>query len=195
MPKLITLLVKTGIFNDDIREWKQQSVDLKTWAKYNFFPPMTPRAENSGNNRRKGGVQHDSAKHLRSTTALSKRALWGDQRHTINHEGNVNTRLRSGRTVTSQFSPYQLKICGNGKVGIDECNHEHHSGETKNTCLYTNQPSKEKKKVLLLDLRDQFHSREKNLLRKESKTSRGSVLQEKDWWQWKGMWMTVRVDS
>ena len=37
MSKGITLLAKTRIFNDDIREWKQQSSDLKTWAKYIFF--------------------------------------------------------------------------------------------------------------------------------------------------------------
>ena len=34
--KGITILTKMGIFNDDIREWIQQSADLKTWAKYNF---------------------------------------------------------------------------------------------------------------------------------------------------------------
>ena len=31
--KGITLLAQTGIFNDDIREWRRQSSDLKTWTK------------------------------------------------------------------------------------------------------------------------------------------------------------------
>ena len=35
--KVITLLAQTGIFNDDIREWRRKSADLKTWVKYNFF--------------------------------------------------------------------------------------------------------------------------------------------------------------
>ena len=34
--KGITILTKMGIFNDDIREWIQQSADLKTWTKYNL---------------------------------------------------------------------------------------------------------------------------------------------------------------
>ena len=50
----------------------------------------------------------------------------------------------------------------------------------KNTHICTNQPSEAKKKFLLLGLREHFHSWEKNLLSKESGTSRGSVLQEKD---------------
>ena len=35
--KVITLLAQTGIFNDDIREWRQQPAELKTWAKYKLF--------------------------------------------------------------------------------------------------------------------------------------------------------------
>ena len=38
MSKGTTLLAQTGIFNDYIREWRGQSSDLKTWAKYNCFP-------------------------------------------------------------------------------------------------------------------------------------------------------------
>ena len=34
MSKGITLLAQKGIFNDDIRKWRRQSADLKTWAKY-----------------------------------------------------------------------------------------------------------------------------------------------------------------
>ena len=33
MSKGITLLAQTGIFNDNIREWRQQSADFKAWAK------------------------------------------------------------------------------------------------------------------------------------------------------------------
>ena len=33
MSKGITFLAQTGIFNDDIRELRQQSADLKMWAK------------------------------------------------------------------------------------------------------------------------------------------------------------------
>ena len=37
MSKGITLLAQTGILNDDIREWRRQSADLETCAKYKLF--------------------------------------------------------------------------------------------------------------------------------------------------------------
>ena len=37
MSKVITLLAQTGIFNVDIREWRQQSADLKMWATYKLY--------------------------------------------------------------------------------------------------------------------------------------------------------------
>ena len=37
MSKGITLLTKTDIFNDDIREWRRKPDNLKTWVKYNYF--------------------------------------------------------------------------------------------------------------------------------------------------------------
>ena len=32
--KGIIHLAQTGVFNDDIRDWRRQSADLKTWVKY-----------------------------------------------------------------------------------------------------------------------------------------------------------------
>ena len=126
-----------------------------------FLPPSAPRSEKSVNNRRKRRVHCNSAKRLRCTTFFFRRAPWYDQRHKSNRAGNVNTRLRAGRTDTSQCNPYQLKLRGNGTVGIYDCNHEHHTGATENTCLSTKQPSEAKNKVLLLELQEQFYSREK----------------------------------
>ena len=157
-----------------------------------FFPASAPRSEKSGNNRRKRWVHRNSEKHLQCTTDLSRRAPWGDQRHSENHAGNANTRLWAGRTGKSQCSPYLLEIRGNGTVGIDDSDHERHSGATKNNFLITNQPSEAKRKFLLLELREQFYSREKNLISKESDTSRRSVLQEIDGCQRKGVWIRVR---
>ena len=37
MSEGITLVAQAGISNYDIREWRGQSADLKTWAKYNFL--------------------------------------------------------------------------------------------------------------------------------------------------------------
>ena len=37
MSKGIILLEQMGIFNDDIRGWRQKSADLKTWEKYKLF--------------------------------------------------------------------------------------------------------------------------------------------------------------
>ena len=131
----------------------------------NCFPPIPPRSENSSNNSSKKGVHRDSAKYIQCTTPPSIRAPWGDIRHSTNCVGNANTRLRYGRTGTSQCSPYQLEICGDGTVGTfgtDDCDNELHEGETKNTRLGTNQPGEAKKKFLLLDLRDHFHSQEQN---------------------------------
>ena len=87
--------------------------------------------------------------------------------------------LQAGSTGTSQYSSYQIELRDNGTVGKDDCYHERHAGATKNTRLSTKQPSEAKKKVLLLELREQFHSQEKNLLSKENGTSIGRVLQKK----------------
>ena len=65
MSKGIILLEQTGVFNDNTREWRRQSSNLKTWAKYKlFFSPSTPRAEKSGDNCRKRGVNRDGAKNI-----------------------------------------------------------------------------------------------------------------------------------
>ena len=37
MSKGITVLAQTRIFNNNIREWRRQSSELKTWAKYKLF--------------------------------------------------------------------------------------------------------------------------------------------------------------
>ena len=37
MSKVISVLAKTGIFNDNIREWRRKCDNLKTWAKYKLF--------------------------------------------------------------------------------------------------------------------------------------------------------------
>ena len=187
MSKGVTLPSQTGIFNDDIREWIRQFSALKMSVKYKFFPSSASRTEKKGNNSRKMGVHRDSTKHIWCTAALFKRLPWGDWRHTKNRAGNADTRLRDGRTGTRQCSPYQINLRGNGTVGTDHCDHKCHVGATKNTCLCTNQPIEYKKKVLLLDLREQFHLREQKLLSKETVTSRGIVPQEKNGWQRDGM--------
>ena len=147
------------------------------------FSLSAPRAEKSINNRRKRGVHRDSAKNLRFTNPPSRRPPCDNIRHPNNRAGNTSTEIRSGRTGTIQFSPYQFKLRGNGTVGTYDCDQECYAGATKNTRLCTNQPIKAKKKVPLLELQEQFNSWEKNLLSKESGTSRGSVLQENDGWQ------------
>ena len=35
--KCITLLEHTATFNKDIREWRQQTTNLKTWVMFNKF--------------------------------------------------------------------------------------------------------------------------------------------------------------
>ena len=145
----------------------------------------------SGNNHRKRGVHRNSVKHLRCTTDLSRRSPWGDQIHTNNRAGNVNTSLWSGRTGTNKCSSYQIEIQGNVTVGTYNCDHERHSGATKNTRLWKRQPREARNKVLLMQLKEKFHSWEQYLLGKESGTSRESVPQEKDGRKWKGMWMTI----
>ena len=154
-----------------------------TSRRRRIFLPSAPRAEKSSNNHKKRRVHHNSAKHLRCTTAPSSKAPRGDRRHSHNCAGNANTRLQSGRTGTSQCSPYQLKLRGNGTVGTDDCDHERHAGVTKNTRLRTKQTSEAKKKVLLMELQDKFHLRKKNLISKEGRTSGGRVLQKKGGWQ------------
>ena len=145
----------------------------KIWM---VFPPSSTRAKNSGNKHRKNWIHCKSEKHIRCTTALSRRTPWGDRRQSNNCAGNANTRLRYGRTITSKFSSYQLKLCSNGTVVTYDCDHECHANSPKKTRLSTKPQSEAKEKVLLLELQEKFQSREKNLLRKEIRTSRGSVL-------------------
>ena len=156
-----------------------------------FFSPITTRAEEIGKNHRKRGVHRDGAKHLQCTTPPSRREPRDNRRHPNDCAGDAITEIWDVRTGTSQCSNYQIEIRGNGTVVIYDCDHERHTGTIKNIHLCTNQPINIKKEALILDLREKIHSLEKNLLIKESRTSRWSVLQEKDGWKWKGMWMTV----
>ena len=45
MSKGITLLAQTRLFNDDIRDWRRQSTDLKTWAKYIYISHWAHREQ------------------------------------------------------------------------------------------------------------------------------------------------------
>ena len=196
MFKVITILAQTRIFNDDIREWRRQPADLKTRAKYKlFFPPSTQRKEKSVNNRRKRGVHRNITKHLRCTTALSRRAPLVHWRHANNCAGNSNKRIRSGRTGTSQFSAYQLDLRGNGTVGTDDCDHDLHAGATKKIAsAKTNQARL--KKVLLMELWELFQSRGQNLLSKESGTSRWCVPKKRMGGSEKGCeWRLEAIDN
>ena len=57
MSKVITLLAQTVIFNDDIREWRRQSADLKTWVKYKLFFHQAHREQKRAvTTARKGGT-------------------------------------------------------------------------------------------------------------------------------------------
>ena len=75
MSKGITLLAQTGIFDDDIREWRQKSAELKTWAKYKLFFHREHREQKRAvTTPRKGGYTATVKKILRCTTALSRKA-------------------------------------------------------------------------------------------------------------------------
>ena len=40
-------MAQTGIFNDNIREWRRQSTDLKMWAIYKEFSHLAHREQKS----------------------------------------------------------------------------------------------------------------------------------------------------
>ena len=55
MSKRITLLAQTGIFNNDICEWRQKNTDKKAWEKYKLLfqrshqePRIAATAEGKG---------------------------------------------------------------------------------------------------------------------------------------------------
>ena len=62
--------------------------------------------------------------------------------------------LQYGWTGTNQCSTYQLEQSGNGAIGIDECDHESHTGATEYANIGAKEPNKVKEKVLLLELRE-----------------------------------------
>ena len=54
--KGITILAQTGIYNNEIREWRRQITDQKTWAKYKLFFKRSHRDQRrSATTARKGG--------------------------------------------------------------------------------------------------------------------------------------------
>ena len=99
-----------------------------------FFTECTERRKYR-NKRRKRGVHRHGAKHLRCTTSPSRREPWDDRRHPNDFSGDVRTELRAERTGTSQCSPYQIKLRGNGTVVTDYFDHEQNTGAFKNICL------------------------------------------------------------
>ena len=129
--KGITLLSQTRIFNDDIIERRRKSADLKTWEKYKLFFYQSHREQERAVTTAGKGGYTATVKNLRCTTALSRRAPWGDLRH-INCAGNANTRLQAIRTCISQCSHYQLELRGIGTVETYDCDHENHVGAFQN---------------------------------------------------------------
>ena len=81
-----------------------------------------------------------------------------------------NTEILSRSTGTSQYSPHQIETSINGTVVTYECDHERHVGTTEDTHFCKYQQIKYKKEALLLELQEQLHSQEQNLLIKESGT-------------------------
>ena len=67
---------------------------------------------------------------------------------------NTDKEIQVGGTVTSQYSPYQLKYSGNGAIVTDECDHECHARATEDANICFNRTNKVKEKILLLELRE-----------------------------------------
>ena len=62
--KGVTLLEQLAMFNEDIREWRRQITDQKTWAHINIFFHLSHRDQRKeGNNPRKRGIRHVSTKY------------------------------------------------------------------------------------------------------------------------------------
>ena len=166
--KGITLLEKTGVFKYDIHEWRQQSANLKTWAKYKFSFHQSHQDQKRAvtTSGKGGGVHRNGENHIRCTTSPLKIAPWDDIRHTNNCAGDASTEIWAGRTGTSQCIPYQLELHGNGKVGTDDWDHERHAGTIKNTHICANQTIKIKMEAVLLELWEKIHYWEQKLIRK-----------------------------
>ena len=69
---------------------------------------------------------------------------------------NEDSYPRSGGTVTSQFSSYQIKHGGNGAIGTYDCDRERHAGATQDASGGANKPNKVEVEILLLELRKQL---------------------------------------
>ena len=187
-PKGITLLAQTGIFNDDIREWRQQYVDLKTWMKYIYiFHRVHREQKRAVTTTEKGGYtatvqkiygspltspedHHELIKDIQTIVQVMR--TQGCELEGLAQANEVLTSPKS--TVMAQLAHMTVTM-------------NNMQAQLKKLASAQKQPIKAKRKVIILELREKFHSQEQNLLRKGNGASRGRVLQKNDWWQRKGM--------
>ena len=88
----------------------------------------------------------------------SKRSSWGDRKFEYYRQGNLDAELQAERTGTSKYSPYQLQTSCRGAIATDDSEDERHAGATQDFLISDNEPNKDHKKVLLVELWEQLHS-------------------------------------
>ena len=142
--KAINLLAHTATFNKDIREWIQQTTNLKIGATFKIFSRQDHHEQRRAvTTLRKKEIYSGSTKNLRCTANPSRRASRGDR--------NLNTIVlvmqthiyEMVKTDTRQCSPYQLQLSGHGKICTYECDDECHTGGTQEFVIGDNKCNKD----------------------------------------------------
>ena len=96
-----------------------------------IFPPSPSWTKESCHHRRQRGIHSYGTKHLWCTANTYRRASRCDIKFEYYLPGHADSELVAGRTGTSQFSPYQLKISVHGTIGTYDCDDELHAGATQ----------------------------------------------------------------
>ena len=61
-------------------------------------------------------------------------------------------------TVTGQYSPYKFKLSSDITISANDYNDECNAGTTLDSIFIFNKYNKTKDKILMLELREKFHS-------------------------------------
>ena len=141
-------------FNDNIREWRKKSTELKTWETFKIFQPGTQITMGSGNQHLKRDIHRRGVEHLHRTAPPTITASESIRFFKCNHTRNEEPEVRDGKNGTVQFSTYKLKLYSYDTIVKNNCNNERNSGTSQDPIFVIN--NKTKKEILLLELQEQI---------------------------------------
>ena len=96
-----------------------------------------------------------------------------------NRSRDAESEVLDGRNGAYQCSPHKFELSNHGAINANDCNNECNTGATRDLICNFNKFKNNKEEILLLELREKFHSWEQDILFQENMTQKGGLLQEK----------------